>query len=108
MSTQQLAELVSLAHQLGADEVEALPAETGWFGVSVRALPDGQEVWLVQMAFSWRILETARHVHTYGRYWCYHGRGMDTFRVALLHAASYGDGEPDGWIKAWGPRENSR
>lgn len=99
-----LAELVTLARDLGAEHAEALPTETMWTGVSVRALADGQEVWLVRMAFNWRILETHPGACGYGRFWCYPGRGADTFVVALRHALSYGDGEPDGWIKAWDGR----
>lgn len=93
----------AMARELGAEQAEALPPDTGWFGLFVRTLPDGQEVWLVRMGCNWRILETHRRSPCYGRYWCYPGRGTDTFVVALRHALSYGDGEPDGWIKAWGP-----
>lgn len=94
----------ALARELGAEHAEVLPSETGWFGLFVRTLPDGQEVWLVRMGFNWRILETHRQSPCYGRFWCYPGRGAVTFVVALRQARSYGDGEPVGWIKAWGNR----
>lgn len=96
--------LVPIARSLGAEQAEALPRETGRLGMSVRTLPDGQEVWLVRMGFNWRILETHPTAPTYGRYWCYPGIGLQTFTVALQHALSYGDGEPDGWIKSWDGR----
>lgn len=91
--------------KLAADEgtiVTALPAEVEWFGVHVRDMPGG-EVWAVRMMFNWRVLETPDE-WSIGRSWCYLGIGPETFLLAVRHAALYGDGEPDGWIKAWDGR----
>lgn len=83
---------------------EPLPPRSQYLGVRVRALPDGQEVWVVRMLVNWRVLETHPGAFAYGRYWCYPGTGLSTFRVAVTHAAHYGDGEPDGWVKSWDGR----
>ena len=43
------------------------------------------------------------------RYWCYAGRGRDSFVAAVLAAAAW-DGAPDtepvGWVKSWDGRRN--
>lgn len=99
-----IAELVQVAAAGGID-VEPLPREALYFGVSVRPLPDGQEVWLVRLLVNWRIVESREGWP--GRFWCYPGTEMQTFAIAVQHAALYGDGEPDGWIKAWDGRRGS-
>lgn len=43
------------------------------------------------------------------RYWCYAGRGPDTFVAAILAAHAWdgaADTEPVGWIKSWDQRKN--
>jgi hypothetical protein len=43
------------------------------------------------------------------RYWCYAGRGPDTFVTALLAAHAWDgadDTEPVGWVKSWDGRRH--
>lgn len=89
-----------LARQAGYPDVQPIPPEAEWRGVDVRGLPGGERVYVARMIFNWRVLESDTGGWPTGRYWCYAGVGLPTFLVALRHAALYGDGEPDGWIKS--------
>lgn len=99
---------VKAAHELYALDIEPLPPEAGYFGFKVRDLADGWEVWVVRMLVNWRVLETLPDSWGYGRFWCYPGTGLHSFLAAVINAALYGDGEPDGWIKAWDGRRGQR
>jgi hypothetical protein len=89
---------VDAARAVGFEITRVLPE----FGLNfrVRHLDDQREVWLLRMLTNWRVQETFSEGQPAGRYWCYAGLGMATFMRALRHAACYGDGEPDGWVRA--------
>lgn len=95
--------LISAAQVAGVD-VLPLPIESGYQGVHVRGLDDGQEVWVVQMLFNYRVMETHWPSAGPGRWWCYAGADLDAFLRAVIHASLYGDGEPDGWVRSWDGR----
>lgn len=95
--------LVRLAHAYGVTGAKALPVSWGWRGVVVRTMGDIQVV-VMRLGFNWRVAELDIHGNPNGRYWCYPAYHAQAFRAALINAFSYGDGEPDGWVKAWGDR----
>lgn len=59
-------------------------------GMSLTALPAGSYT----IGFRVRVIEP---------FWCYDRRKV-TFATVATHAAGYGDGEPDGWVKSWDGR----
>lgn len=76
-------------------------------GYHVKDLPDGRCVDVLQMIFNWRVVRTAGRgpdgEHQWiDRGWCYQGRGLDTFLLAIGEALAWDgadDTEPAGWIK---------
>jgi hypothetical protein len=70
--------------------------------------PDGSWpfVHLHRMIFNWRLSEYDGFL-SYGRFWCFEGRGDVTFRRALHQLVAWQGNpraQPQGWIKAWDGR----
>ena len=61
-----------------------------------RALPDGRELVVYRMLFTWRLCLGDQEAQTYDRHWCFH-----TSEEAVRALEWDGNGDPPGaWIKS--------
>jgi hypothetical protein len=62
--------------------------------VAYRALPDGTELTLYRMIYTWRLCYGAQGFQTYDRHWCY---ALENFQDALSALELWdGTGDPPG------------
>lgn len=100
---------VNLAAALG---VTIVPLDADFYPGLNFSYESGVEGWpevhLLQMLFNWRLSVVDGRL-SYGRYWCFAGRGTSTF-VRAIEALKVWRGdpssEPRGFIKSWDHRSD--
>lgn len=102
-----------MTYPVPAGVVRLTDPATGTARFRVKTVGD-YHIEVISMAFNWRVHTVLVDGFPWtwsARFWCYQGRGRDSFLAAVLAAQAWDGGndtEPAGWVKSWDGRYAGR